>query len=140
MPVFIYHPLNTIGKQLKDAFDEDGFTYVARPQLELIIQDKMTKAGIEVTPQFYCHLGPMGYQSLFDMIDKNIQLDPDIDMHKQILNSFKMKKPWAFVKLNNGPDMKCVIGYCNSDPSTPFLMTNAQMAQKGIIQTSFVPR
>lgn len=140
MPVFIYHPLNTIGKKLKEAYEEDGFTYIARPHLEEILKDKMLKAGIEVAPQFYCHLGPMAYQSLFEMVNKNIDLDPDNKTHKQILNSFKMQKPWAFVKLNNGPKMKCVIGYCDSDPTTPFLMTNAQMAQKGIIQTSFVPR
>lgn len=140
MPVFLYHPQNAIGKKLKEAFEEDGFIYMARPHMEAILKDKIAKAGIDITPGFYMHLGPMSGLSLYETINKYMELDPDNAMHKQIINHFKQKKEWAFVKLNNGPKMKCVIGYCNSDPSTPFLMTSAQQAQAGIINSTFVPR
>lgn len=140
MSVFLYHPQNTVSVKLKEAYDEDGFIYRTRPEMEQIIKKKLLDTGVELWTDYYLHLGSMSTLSLHNTINKYIELDPDNNMHKQILNSFKQKQAWAYVKLNNGPNMKCVIGYCNSDPTTPFLMSAANMAQSGIINTTFVPR
>lgn len=140
MPVFLYHPQNAIGKTLKEAYSEDGFVYKSRPEMEATIKNKLINAEVELSHDYHLHLGSMSTISLHNTINKYIELDPDNAMHKQILNSFKQKQAWAYVKLNNGPNMRCVIGYCNSDPTTPFLMSAANMAQTGIINSTFVPR
>lgn len=141
MPVFIYHPTNAVGKKMREAFEEDGFQYTARPHLENILKDKFAKVGIEIHPSLYFHLGSMSGLSLHQTLDKFFKLDPESNpLHKQIIYHFKSKNPWAYVKMNNGPKMQGVIGFCNSDPSQPFLMSPAGMAQSGIIDTTFVPR
>ena len=139
MPVFIYHPTNKIGAMLKEMHEEEGFLYQARPQMEAILKDRMIKSGMDVAHNIYFHIGTMSAPALHDIVDKYFELHPENAMHKQILHHFKTKGAWAFVKVTNGRD-NYVLGYCNSDPSVPFLMSSVEQAQAGVIETSFVPR
>lgn len=137
MPFFLYHPNNKIARKLVEANDgKDAFAYRARAEMEAIIRQHMQLAELEIDPRLYMHIG-----SLAGNVDKHVLLDADNPVHEQIRKVCDNQKAgaWSFVKLDNGPRMKCVIGYCNSDPSTPFLLTKAQMSQKGLIQTTHVP-
>lgn len=139
MTIFFYHTQNKISKKIAEATGKEGFTYLARPHMEEIIKADMKAAGFDIYPDFYCSIGSMA-----GTIADHLQLNPDIPLHRMALKASKAQNqkmgiPWAYVKINNGPQMRFVIGWCNSDPTTPFLMSNAQMAQKGIIQTSIVP-
>lgn len=135
MPIFFYHPKNSIAKDLKEISEQDGFIYKARPHMEMILKDHLLKAGYDISPEFYCSIG-----SLAGTLQTHIALNPDNEFHRIAEKACKNKTPWAYVKINNGRRMKFVIGYCNSDPSTPFLLSNVQMAQSGLINSSFVPR
>lgn len=135
MAYFLFHRQNAIAQKLQEANEGvEGFVYRARQEMEQILRHLMQVAEIDIDPRLYMHIG-----SLAGPIDKHLPLDPNNELHAQILKVCRNKNPWSFVKLDNGPKLKCVIGYCNSDPSQPFLMTSAQMAQKGLINTSFVP-
>lgn len=135
MAFFLYHPRNTIAQKLQEANEgKDGFIYRSRADMEMIIKHHMQIAKLDLHPQIYMHIG-----SLAGAIDKHLPLDPENELHMQIAKVCKNQQPWSFVKLDNGPTMKQVIGYCNSDPSQPFLMSTTQMAQKGLIDTSFIP-
>lgn len=136
MTIFFYHPINEISQKIVKACGVDSFTYVNRGQMELILKHHMKEAGIDIDPQFHCQLG-----SLAGTVEDHMQLDfENNEVHKlahKIIAS--NKTPWSYVKLNNGRQMRSVVGYCNSDPSVPFLHTNAQMAQLGLTDSTFIP-
>lgn len=136
MPFFLYHPSNKIAQKMKEVAEGDAFIYQSRPHMENILKHHMQLAGLDQNPQLYMHIG-----SLAGSVDKHVALDPENETHNQILKfcHSQNKTPWSFVKLDNGPRMKCVIGYCNSDPKTPFLMSSVDMAQKGLLDVSHVP-
>ena len=139
MSIFIYHPLNTISSKMVENLEEKMFSYPNRPQLEIMLKEKMKQAELDVYDNVYFMLGSMSSLSMHELFNKHFDIDPENQLHKIVLNNFKSKKEWAFVKVFNGRD-RCVIGYCDSSPSTPFLMSSAQMAQNGVISSSFVPR
>lgn len=113
----------------------EGFIYRSRPEMEMTIRHHMQVADIDESPQIYMHIG-----SLAGSIDKHMPLDMNNELHRKVQKICQNKNPWSFVKLDNGPKMKQVIGYCNSDPKQPFLLTSAQMAQRGLIQSSHIPQ
>ena len=139
MSVFIYHPTNKIAVMLKEFFEEEAFMYANRAYLDQEIKDRMTKAGLDIWQNMYVHIGSMSAPALHDIVNANMKIDLENPIHKQIVHHFKTKSPWSFVKVLNGPN-SFVVGYCNSDPSVPFLMGAVQQAQSGLIDTSFVPR
>lgn len=136
MPYFVYHPVNNLAKKLIEANDgKDSFSYRSRPEMEMIIGQHLQLAKIDIDPRMHMIIGSLAGTVLHQM-----NLDQENELHRQIIKYCdKNKSSWSFVKLNNGPSLKCVIGYCNSDPSTPFLLSSAQLAQKGIINSSFIP-
>lgn len=135
MPFFLYHPRNKVAQILQEANEgKDGFIYRARQEMEMIIRHHMEIAKIDISPQLYMHIG-----SLAGPIDKHLPLDEENELHRLVKKSCQNPTPWSFVKLDNGPNMRGVIGFCNSDPTQPFLMSSAQMAQKGLISATHIP-
>jgi hypothetical protein len=135
MPVFYYHPQNVIAQRLQEMTGQRGFLYTNRSELELKLQKQLTEAGYDIWST--CH-GVIG--SLAGSIDLHIPLNPDDELDRHTLKLCKTKTPWCFFRIVNGPKMSCVLGYCSTGAHSPFAMGSAEMAQKGIISSSFVPR
>ena len=136
MPVFYFHPQNSVAKKLQEANDDGrGFLYVNRGQLEFKLQNILDKAGYDLWSSCHFVIG-----SLAGAIDLHIPLDPDVELDRHSIKLCKTKASWSYVKVLNGPKMSCVIGYCSSPASNPYNMTTTEMAQKGIIQAGYVPR
>lgn len=136
MTIFIYHPTNEVAKKIEKETGVNSFFYVNRAQMEATLREHLKIAGVDIWPQFHCQLG-----SLAGTVREHMKLD--IENNKVHAAAVKIiesnKTPWSYVKINNGAELRCVIGYCNSDPSVPFLFSNAQMAQKGLVDATFVP-
>ena len=136
MPIFYFHPKNSVALKLKEANNgEKSFTYVNRAQLEIKMQSLLTMAGYDLYSNFHTILGPFG-QKIEDVISLNLDDPIDRQTHKLRQNS---QTPWSYVKVNNGPHLRQVIGYCSTPAQNPFALGPVQMAQRGIISTNFVP-
>lgn len=137
MGYFFFHPQNAVAKRLK-AENEDTrvFTYINRAEMEFKIQNLMSRAGMNVWPTFHTVIG-----SLAGGVDKHIALNEDDTIERNVAKLCKSSPaPWSYVKILNGSEHNCVIGYCSSSPTSPFAMSVTEMAQKGIIQADYVPR
>lgn len=135
MSVFYYHRQNSLAKKLSEMANIHGFMYTNRSEMELRIQRQIAEAGYDIWSTFHCIIG-----SLAGSIDLHIPLNPDDELDRHTLKLCKTKSPWCFLKVINGPTMSGVVGYCSSGAESPFLKSNIQMAQEGIIRTSYVPR
>ena len=135
MSVFYYHRQNIFSKKLMEMTGKHGFLYTNRGELEFRIQRELVEAGYDIWPTFHGVIG-----SLAGSIDLHIPLDPDDPLDAHTLKLCKTKTPWCYLKINNGPQMSGVIGYCSTGAQSPFSMGNAEMAQRGIIPVSYVPR
>lgn len=140
MPIFYFHPTNTVARQLSEMSNERGFFYTNRSELEFKIQRLIGEAGYDIWPNFNTVLG-----TLAGNVEKHLQqsfaLDPDNPLDNQTLKLCKSSPtPWSWMKIHNGPKMSFVVGYCSTPALNPHGMSAVQMAQKGIIQTSVVPR
>jgi len=135
MPVFYYHPRNSVGQKLQEINGSKGFLYTNRGEMELRLNRQLAEAGYDIWPTYHCVVG-----SLAGCVDMQIALDPDDELDRHSIKLCATKTPWTYVKVINGPKMSCVVGYCSSSANSPFSMTNAEMAQKGIISSSYIPR
>jgi len=133
--VFYFHPGNSIAKQLAESVGVKGFFYQNRGQLELRIQQLIAELGYDMWPTFHTVVGGLSGE-----IGERIPLNPDDEMDKHTLKLTKNKVAWSWIKIINGPRMSQVIGYLSGGSASPFAMSNAEMAQKGIISASYVPR
>lgn len=141
--VFYFHPNNTLAVQLRDLFHEQnpkdkskGFLYATRGELDFKLQKLIGDAGYDLWPTFHSTVGPLGGPG--DIITR-IEFDPSDPLDQFAAKLCRQNMNWAFIKIHNGP-MRNVVGYCTSSVSTPYNMGAAEMAQKGIIQTTVVPR
>jgi len=135
MPVFYYHPQNAVSKKLAEITNSKGFLYVNRGELELKIQKLVVEAGYDLWPTFHTVLG-----SLAGTIDKHLPMNPDDELDRHTLKLCNSSKtPWSYVKVLNGPNMSCVIGYCSTPASSPYALSNSEMARRGIIAVSHMP-
>lgn len=135
MPVFYYHPVNKIPQKLSEMTNKRGFLYTNRPELEFILQRQLSEAGYDLDPRFHTIVG-----SLAGSINYHIPLNPDDELDRHSLKLCKQKSSWSYLKVLNGKKMAFIMGYVSTMGGNPFAMTNAEMAQKGIIQTTTIPR
>lgn len=134
--VFYYHPKNLIARKLKDLTQTKGFLYTNRAELELRLAREMSEAGFEIWPQFHTIIG-----SIAGGIHLHIPLNPDEELDRHTIKMCQSNQsPWCFLKVVNGPKMSQVVGYCSTGAHQPFGLTNTQLAQKGIISATYVPR
>ena len=103
--------------------------------MEVKIQRFIAELGYDIWPTFHTVIG-----SLAGAIDLHINLDPDDPLDSYALKLCKNLSPWCYIRVANGPKMSCVVGYCSSGANNPFAMSTAEMSQKGITKTSYVPR
>lgn len=135
MPIFYYHPLNSLSKKLIESTRERGFLYTNRSEMEFRIQQKIADLGYDIWPSFHTVLGSLGTP-----ITQIIPLDPSDTLDSHTLRVCKLGGSWGFIKVVNGPQMQDVVGYCSSLSGQPYNMTNAELAQKGILSATYVPR
>ena len=135
MSVFYYHKQNMVAQKLAEMTEVKGFVYHNRNELNLRIQKELAQAGYDIWPQCHSVIG-----SLAGSIDLHIELNPDDELDRYTLKLCKSKTPWCFYRIINGPKMSGVLGYCSDGALTPFAMGAAEMAQKGIISVSSMPR
>lgn len=135
MPIFYYHPQNIVPKKLMEMTGKRGFLYNSRGELELTLQRLLVEAGYHVTPLFHTIIG-----SLAGSIDYHIPLNPDDELDRHTLKVCEQKAPWSYIKVMNGQDMMFIMGYVSSGGNSPFSLSPTQMAQKGIIGASHIPR
>ncbi len=135
MPVFYYHPVNKLSKKLAEMTNQRGFLYQNRGQLELTLQKQLSELGYYIQPTFHTIIGSLNYS-----IDYHIPLNPDDELDRHAIKLCKQKNPWNYIKVLNGQDMMFVIGYVSAGGNSPFAMGAAEMAQKGIIGASYIPR
>lgn len=136
--IFYWHPVNDLAKKLRDQNGgAKGFHYQTRAELDFKLQRLLIDAKYDVWPTFHTTLGPLGGPG--DLVSR-IELDPDdpFDQHTAKLCN-KQHINWTFIKIHNGPN-RGVIGYCTSSANSPYAMGSAEMAQKGIINATYVPR
>lgn len=140
MGIFYYHPNNPAAQKIRDADHElagaKGFFFNNRAELDFKLARLIKDAGYDLWPTFYTTLGPLGGPG--DLVSR-IELDPANPMDVYAAKLCKQGGAWSFVKVHNGHD-RFVIGYSTANAAQPFNMTSAEMAQKGIIQSTYVPR
>ena len=135
MPVFYYHPQNAIPQKLVEMTGKRGFLYSNRNELELILQRQLIDLGHGIDPRFHTIVS-----TLAGSIDYHLPLNPDDELDRHALALCKQKSPWNYIKVLNGRDMMFIMGYVSSGGGSPFNMSATQMAQKGLIGASYVPR
>lgn len=136
MPVFYYHTQNELAKKLSEATNKHGFIYANRGILELTLQKEIAQIGYDIWPTFHTVLG-----SIAGAIDLHVPLNPDDELDQHTLKLIKQSRaPWCYVKVNNGPRMNTVVGYCSTGAQSPFSMGAIEMAQKGINGATYIPR
>tara|TARA_R110000868_G_scaffold56650_7_gene175202 strand:- start:399 stop:815 length:417 start_codon:yes stop_codon:yes gene_type:complete len=136
MPYFYFHPKNSVGQKLADNQGAHAMAYTNRAELDMRLQSLIVEAGYDLWPACHTVLG-----SLAGPIDKTLPLDPDNEIDRTVMKLCKASPaPWSYVKILNGPQMSCVVGYCSTPASSPYAMTASEMAQKGIIQAEYMPR
>lgn len=133
MALFFWHPNNPIATKMREFTGKHAFEFSSRGHLELTLQNLISQAGYDVWSSCHFVIGSAG------SIDKYIRLNPDDPIDARALLYVKAEKPWHFIKIVNGPTMQDCIGYV-SIGGAPMSMTNAEMAQKGIISATYVPR
>lgn len=135
MPIFYFHPQNEIPKKLIEMTGCRGFNCVNRGELEFKLQNLFSQLDIDLWPTFHTVVGALGKK-----VTEFITLDPDDELDRHTLKVLKSSAtPWSYLKIMNGPQMNFVLGYTSIPASSPFALTAAQMAQKGIIGVSHVP-
>lgn len=135
MPIFYYHRTNIIGAKLMEMTGEKSFMYQSRGELELKLQRLIGEAGYDIWSTFHTVIG-----GIASGIDLKYELDPEDPNDSYSIKLCKKDAPWYYVKVVNGTKMSCVVGYSSSCGQGPFNMSSTQMAQAGVIRTSFVPR
>lgn len=135
MPIFYYHPTNEIPQKLSEMTNQRGFLYQNRGVLELMLQRQLADAGYLIHPCFYTVISSVG-----NSIEHYIDLNPDNEFDRHTIKVCQQKAPWNYVKILNGTDMMFVIGYVSAGGNAPMSMSPTQMAQRGIINTNYVPR
>lgn len=134
MPIFYYHPQNIVPKQLAEQTGKKGFMYSGRGQLDLTLQKLLLEAGHDVSFQFHTIVGSLGRS-----LDELIPLNPDDELDRHTLKICEQKAPWSYIKVRNG-DESYIMGYVSSSGGAPFALSATEMAQKGIIGSSYIPR
>lgn len=142
--VFYFHPNNTLATKLKEVYHEQnpseksskGFLYATRAELDFKLQRLVSDAKFDMWPTFHTTVGPLGGPG--DIVTR-IEFDEGDKLDQYAAKLCNRLMNWAFIKIHNGP-MRSVVGYCTASVSTPYNMGAAEMAQKGIISATFVPR
>lgn len=135
MPIFYFHPQNVVPRELAEMTRSKGFMYTHRGELDIKLERLIAEAGHDIWSTYHTVLG-----SLPKSVDQMIPLDPDdpLDAHTlKLCNS--SKTPWSYIKVINGNKMSFVMGYCSTPANSPFALSNTQMAQKGIMPTTYIP-
>lgn len=136
MASFYWHITNEIAQKLKEVSEVKGFLYTNRYEMELKIQKYLAEAGYDIWPTFHTVLG-----SLAGQITDYIELNPEDPLDDHSIKLCRNNhSAWCFVRIANGPRMSTCVGWCSSGANNPFALSTTQMAQAGIIRTSFVPR
>jgi hypothetical protein len=134
MGVFILSPTQEIAVKLRDYLQAPGFVYQSRSHMEMLLLKHLSDIGTDIWPTAHFILG-----SLAGSLDYHLALNPDDPVERQAQKLCEAKTAWSYVKLRNGPRMNFVLGYSSCDAANPFAMSPSQMAQKGIIQSTFIP-
>lgn len=135
MPIFYFHPQNRIPQQLAEMSRQRGFQYTNRGELDLKLQRLLVEADYYIDPRFHTIAG-----SLAGTIQHHIYMNPDDELDRHSLKLCKQNTPWSYIKILNGKDMMFIMGYASSGGASPFTMGVTEMAQKGLIGVSHIPR
>lgn len=135
MSVFYFHPQNIVAKKLADLTQVHGFQYGTRSELEFKLQGLISDAGYDLYPTFHTVIS-----SLAGAIDLHLPLDPDNELDRHSLKLVKNRASWSSIRVVNGPRMSTCVGYVSQGAQSPIGMGTTEMAQKGIIRASYVPR
>jgi len=100
----------------------------------MIILNHLKDIGLDIYPTAHCIIG-----SLAGSLDVHMALSDDIDIERTAKKHCHPNKAWSYVKLMNGPRMSFVIGYSDADAIQPYAYTKAQLVQKGITNSTFIP-
>ena|SRR5215208_2999739 len=140
MPIFYYHPQNAVAKKLAELTETRGFIYDNRAVMEIKLQHQIAEAGYDLWPTFHTVLGSLAGTIEKHLMQTNKPLNPDDELDRITLKICKSSaSPWSYVRVVNGPAMSCVVGYCSTPASSPFNMSAAEMAKRGLISVSHVP-
>jgi len=134
MGVFVYSKTNEVAKKICEMIEAPGFTFNSRGEMDIVIMRHLSDIGNDIWPTYFTTLG-----SLAGSLDIHLDLNEDNEVEKAAKKVCSSNKSWSYVKIQNGPRMNFVIGYCDCSPSQPFAYSNTQMAQKGLIQTTHLP-
>lgn len=135
LSVFYFHRQNKLAKQLSEMTGMHGFIYSVRSELEFKLQGMIADAGYDLYSSFHTVVS-----SLAGAIDLHIPLDPDNELDRHTLKIVKNRASWSSIRVVNGPKMSTCIGYVSQGAQSPIGMGTTEMAQKGILKTSYVPR
>lgn len=135
MSIFYFHRQNTLAKQLSEMTRMHGFQYGTRSELEFKLQGMIADAGYDLWPTFHTVIS-----SLAGAIDLHLPLDPDNELDRQSLKLVKNRASWSSIRVVNGPKMSTCVGYVSQGAQTPIGMGTTEMAQRGIIKSSYIPR
>lgn len=135
MSVFYFHRQNMVAKKLSEMTELHGFHYGTRAELEFKLQRMLADAGYDLYPAFHTVIS-----SLAGAIDLHIPLDPDNELDRHTLKIVKNRASWSSIRIVNGPKMSTCIGYVSQGAQSPIGMGTTEMAQRGIIKSSYIPR
>lgn len=140
MPIFYYHPQNEVAKKLAELTNSRGFFYENRGVMEIKLQHLIAEAGYDLYPTFHTMLGSLAGTVEKHLMQTGVALNPDDELDRMTLKLCKSSSsPWSFVKVINGPQMSCCVGYCSTPASSPFAMSATEMAKRGLIPVSHMP-
>jgi hypothetical protein len=135
LPIFYYHTMNKVARDLAALTNTRGFLYSNRGELELKIQRQVAELGYDMWPTYHTVLGAMDGQ-----LHKFFQFNPDDPLDNYAIKLIKKDTAWCYVKIVNGKAVQGVVGYCSSGTANPYGLSEIQKAQAGITPVGFVPR